>query len=207
MATGSETINIDLKVPTSWEKLSEKQMRYVYGLIAHGFAMQQIKTYCLFRWSGMDVMQKYGNKWWCKHGKKEFLLTTAQVNAAVKSMDWLDSLPASPVRLKRIGKYRAMAADFQEVPFETFIICDNLYQGYLATKQDEILDQMAVHLYGSPNVEPSPKERVCIFYWFASLKELFARQFKHFFRPVSTDNGDNMIGQEKSLTRISTSIR
>ena len=198
MATGSETININLTVPISWEKLNEKQLRYVFGLIAHGFAMQQIKTYCLFRWSGMDVMQKYGNKWWCKHGKKEFLLTTAQVNAAVKSMDWLDSLPASPVRLRRIGKFRAVAADFQEVPFETFIICDNLYQGYLATKQDEILDQMAVHLYGSPNVEPSPKERVCIFYWFASLKEMFARQFKHFFRPVTADNGGNMIGQEKS---------
>ena len=197
MATGSETINIDLKVPISWEKLSEKQLRYVFGLIAHGFAMQQIKTYCLFRWSGMDVMQKYGNKWWCKHGKKEFLLTTAQVNAAVKSMDWLDSLPASPVCLRRIGKFRAVAADFQEVPFETFIICDNLYQGYLATKQDEILDQMAVHLYGSPNVEPSPKERVCIFYWFASLKEMFARQFKHFFQPIE-HTGGNMIGQEKS---------
>ena len=198
MATGSDIPTINLTVPTSWEKLSEKQLRYVFGLIAHGFAMQQIKTYCLFRWSGMDVMQKYGNKWWCKHGKKEFLLTIAQVNAAVKSMDWLDSLPASPVRLKRIGKYRAVAADFQEVPFETFIICDNLYQGYLATKQDEILDQMAVHLYGSPNVKPSPKERVCIFYWFASLKEMFARQFKHFFRPVTADNGGNMIGLEKS---------
>ena len=198
MQQDKETINIDLKVPTSWEKLNEKQLRYVFGLIAHGFAMQQIKTYCLFRWSGMDVMQKYGNKWWCKHGKKEFLLTTAQVNAAVKSMDWLDNLPASPVRLKRIGKYRAVAADFQEVPFETFIICDNLYQGYLATKQDDILDQMAVHLYGLRNVEPSPKERVCIFYWFASLKEMFARQFKHFFRPVTADNGGNMIGQGKS---------
>ena len=63
MATGSETINIDLKVPTSWEKLNEKQLRYVFELIAHGFAMQQIKTYCLFRWSGMDVILKFGAKW------------------------------------------------------------------------------------------------------------------------------------------------
>lgn len=204
MDTGSETITItiELKVPKGWEDLDEKQLRYVFGLIAHGFAMQQIKTYCLFRWSGMEVMHKYGNKWWCKHGKKEFLLTTAQVNAAVKSMDWLDNLPATPVRLRRIGKYRAVAADFQEVPFETFIICDNLYQGYLATKQDEILDQMAVHLYGSPNVKPCPKERVCIFYWFASLKEMFARQFKHFFRPVTAENGGNMIGQEKSQYEV-----
>ena len=57
MLQDKETINIDLKVPTSWEKLNEKQLRYVFGLIAHGFAMQQIKTYCLFRWSGLDVIQ------------------------------------------------------------------------------------------------------------------------------------------------------
>ena len=38
------TINIDLKVPKGWEDLDEKQLRYVFGLIAHGFAMQQIKT-------------------------------------------------------------------------------------------------------------------------------------------------------------------
>ena len=29
-------INIDLKVPKSWEDLDEKQLRYVFGLIAQG---------------------------------------------------------------------------------------------------------------------------------------------------------------------------
>ena len=79
MVQDKETINIDLKVPKGWEQLDEKPLRDVFGLISHGFAMQQIKTYCLFRWSGMEVMQKYDNKWWCKHGKQEFLLTTGQV--------------------------------------------------------------------------------------------------------------------------------
>lgn len=37
MAQDQEIINIDLKVPTSWEKLNEKQLRYVFGLTAHGF--------------------------------------------------------------------------------------------------------------------------------------------------------------------------
>ena len=37
-----------------------------------------------------------------------------------------------PVRIARIGWHRAVPADFEGVPFETFIVCDNLYQGYLA---------------------------------------------------------------------------
>ena len=36
MLQEKETINIDLKAPVSWEKLNEKQLRNVYGLIAHG---------------------------------------------------------------------------------------------------------------------------------------------------------------------------
>ena len=103
------TINIDLKVPKGWIDLNEKQLRYVFGLMAHGFAMEQIKTYCLFRWSGMEVMHKYFTRWWCKLGEDEFPLTIAQVNAAVKS---LVTLPATPLRIERIGKYRAVAADF-----------------------------------------------------------------------------------------------
>ncbi len=151
MATSSETmvINVDLKLPTKWEDLTDKQLRYLYGLLAQGFPAQQVKTYCLFRWSGMQVMHRYGKGWYCKFAKDEFVIMASQINAAIASLDWLDSVPTLPVRLCRIGSHRAIDAQFQGVPFETFIVCDNLYQGYLATKQDELLDEMASHLYSS----------------------------------------------------------
>lgn len=197
MDTGSKTI--DIKLPTRWEELTQKQLRYLFNLIAQGYSIDEVKAFCLFRWNKITILHRYGdNGYMCKKGKERFVLTALQVAQAIAAFDWIKTLPATPIRLERIGRLRAIAADFQGVPFETFIICDNLYQGYLATKQDEILDQMAVHLYGSPNVKPCAKERVCIFYWFASLKEMFARQFKHFFQPVTADNGGNMIGQEKS---------
>ena len=65
-------INIDLKLPTKWEDLTDKQLRYLFGLLAQGFPAQQIKTYCLFRWSGMQVMHRYGKGWYCKFAKDEF---------------------------------------------------------------------------------------------------------------------------------------
>ena len=72
MATSSETtVNIDLKLPTRWEDLTEKQLRYLFGLLAQDFPATQIKTYCLFRWSGMQVMCRYGKGWWCKFDKNE----------------------------------------------------------------------------------------------------------------------------------------
>ena len=64
-----DTINIDLKLPTRWEQLTEKQLRYLFGLFAQNFPAQQIKTYCLFRWSGIQVMHRYGKGWYCKFAK------------------------------------------------------------------------------------------------------------------------------------------
>ena len=61
-------------------------------------------------------------------------------------------MPTLPVRLAKIGSHRAIDAQFQGVPFETFIVCDNLYQGYLATKQDNLLDELAAHLYGTQRI-------------------------------------------------------
>lgn len=205
MATSSETtVNVDLKLPTKWEDLTEKQLRYLFGLLAQDFPATQIKTYCLFRWSGMQVMCRYGKGWWCKFAKDEFLLMAEQVNAAIASLDWLDTVPSLPIRLARIGRHRAVAADFEGVPFETFIVCDNLYQGYLATNQDNLLDELAAHLYATDKIKLTATERVSVFYWFASLKGFLARVFKHFFQPIdnaSVDNG-NMFEQEQSQYEI-----
>jgi len=143
MQQDKDNLTINLTVPTGWDKLDDYQLRYVFGLLAQGFPSPQVKTYCLFRWTGMQVMHKYGKGWWCKFADDEFVIMAEQVNAAIAALGWIDSLPSKPVRISRIGKHRALTADFQEVPFETFIICDNLYQGYLSAKDDQLLDDLA----------------------------------------------------------------
>ena len=205
MATSSDTtINVNLKLPTKWEDLDDKQLRYLFGLLAQNFPAQQVKTYCLFRWSGMQVMHRYGKGWWCKFAKDEFVIMADQINAAIASLDWLDTLPTLPVRLAKIGSHRAIDAQFQGVPFETFIVCDNLYQGYLATKQDILLDELATHLYQAQRITLTAAERISIFYWFASLKAFFTKVFKHFFQPIDNASGDNgnMFEQEQSQYEV-----
>ena len=202
MQQDKDNLTINLTVPKGWDKLDDHQLRYVFGLMAQGFPSPQVKTYCLFRWTGMQVMHKYGRGWWCKFADDEFVIMAGQVNAAIAALDWIDRLPPIPVRITHIGKHRALPADFQEVPFETFIICDNLYQGYLSAKDDQLLDDLARVLYQSAKVKPDAAERIGVFYWFASLKEMFARQFKHFFQPLSAHDDGNMFNQGKSQYEI-----
>jgi len=202
MDTGSERIRVNLIVPRSWEELSQEQLKYYFFVLTMCRSAAEVKTYCLCRWSGLEVLYPYGEGFMCRHEQREFVLQPLQVAAAIQSLDWTDTLPTSPVRLERIGKYRALPADFQEVPFETFIICDNLYQGYLSAKDDQLLDDLARVLYQSAKVKPDAAERIGVFYWFASLKEMFARQFKHFFQPLSAHDDGNMFNQGKSQYEI-----
>lgn len=149
-----DNITIDFKLLTGWEDLSDKQLRYVFALLSQGFTATEVKAYCLCRWAGLKVLHRYGNNGWaCRHGKQEFILAAEQVERATHVLDWLDSVPTLPVRLAKIGSHRVIDAQFQGVPFETFIVCDNLYQGYLATRQDELLDELASHLYSSKSNE------------------------------------------------------
>ena len=202
MAKRKDILRVNLIVPTSWEELSQEQLKYYFFVLTMCRSAAEVKTYCLCRWSGLEVLYPYGEGFMCRHEQREFVLQPLQVAAAIQSLDWTDTLPTSPVRLERIGKYRALPADFQEVPFETFIICDNLYQGYLSAKDDQLLDDLARVLYQSAKVRPDAAQRIGIFYWFASLKEMFARQFKHFFQPLSAQSDGNMFNQGRSQYEI-----
>lgn len=51
-----QTISINFVVPQGWHKLSDKQLRYAYSLIASDFASDEIKTLCLLQWSGTKVI-------------------------------------------------------------------------------------------------------------------------------------------------------
>ena len=243
-----DTKTIDIKLPTRWEELDnslslgkkktrfsfcsrllanltqkQPQLRYVYKLIAQGYSIDEVKAFCLFRWNKITILHRYGdNGYMCKKGKQRFAITALQVAQAIAALDWIKTLPATPIRLERIGRLRAIAADFQGVPFETFIVCDNLYQGYISTQNEQLLDEMAKFLYSRkfrveslelregwrrllPPRTPrlTPADRISVFYWFASLKAMFSKEFKNFLQPATSDNA-NLLDSDRSQYEILT---
>ncbi len=190
----SSTISINFIVPQGWHELSDKQLRYVYQLIADNFATDEIKTLCLLRWSGTKVIGRQDNgSYLLKKGKILFEVTPLTLAELLPHLDWLGSLPTAPVRLSKINRQNALPADFSEVSFADFIICDNLYQGYLQTQNEELLDQLGATLYGK-SMTFKPYERISIFYWFASLKDSFARKYSEFFQSTQAATGGNLLG-------------
>ena len=189
-----QTISINFIVPQGWHELSDKQLRYVYQLLANEFATDEVKTLCLLQWSGTKVIGRQDSgAYLLKKGKILFEVTPLTLAELLPHLEWLGSLPTVPVRISKINRQHALPADFSEVPFETFIICDNLYQGYLQTQNDELLDQLGATLYGK-SMTFKPYERINIFYWFAALKDTFSRKYPDFFQPIDAASGGNLLG-------------
>lgn len=56
MDKDSKTIN--LKLPTRWEELTQKQLRYLFSLIAQGYSIDEVKAFCLFRWNKITILHR-----------------------------------------------------------------------------------------------------------------------------------------------------
>ena len=185
----------NISLPTSWAELTDKQLLMVFDLFARDLSAAEVKTLCLMKWNGLKVLSQLPDKrFLIKRGKEVVPLSTRQIQQATSVLDYLDSFAPMPVRIARIGKYHALPADFEKVPFEEFLFVENLFQGYLNTQSDELLLQMAQVLYVSDHVKPDKAQLIGIFYWMASLKQYFAGLFPNFYKPASTNSGGNLLG-------------
>ena len=188
----------NISLPTSWAELTDKQLQMVYNLFARDLSAAEVKTLCLVKWNGLKVLSQLPDKrFLIKRGKEVVPLSTRQIQQATSVLDFLDSFAPMPVRIARIGKYRALPADFEKVPFEQYLYVDNLFQGYLNTQSDELLQQMAQVLYGSDHIKPSKAHLVGIFYWMASLKQYFASLFSNFYKPAPAKGEGNLLGNSQ----------
>lgn len=189
-----QTFNINFNVPQGWHELGDKQLRYVYQLIASDTTTDELKTLCLLQWGGAKVIgRQVSGAYLLRKGRFFFEATPEAIAGLLPHLDWLASVPTAPVRLSKINRRNALPADFQGVPFETYIVCDNLYQGYLQTRDEALLDQLAAVLYGRA-IALKPFERISVFYWMASLKDFFSRRFPDFLQPASANSGGNLLG-------------
>lgn len=111
---------VNIIVPSCWQQLSDKQLRFVYRLLNTDFTLPQIQALCLFKWAKMKVKRREGSLFIIKYNKQVFPVSALQITEATQSMAWLSDFPVYPVRLSRIGLHRPLSADFQGVPFGTF---------------------------------------------------------------------------------------
>lgn len=112
----------DLSLPKSWVDLSDPQLLFFFRQLATDKPMTEIQALCLCQWANVLVRCRlYGSVYLVQHGKLQATLTLHQFVCAITALDFLKSFSQYPIRIRTIGEARAIEADFQGVPFSSFI--------------------------------------------------------------------------------------
>ncbi len=187
-----EKQTINFTAPRGWHELSDSQLRFVYTHIAADATLDELKILCLLQWNKVKVEGRQPNgAYILRKGKVLFEVIPLTLAELLSHLNWMDAMPTMPIRPSTLQGHKALPADFQEVSFDNYIVCDNLYQGYLQTQSDALLNELASVLYGK-EIHLKPWEQIVIFYWMASLKDFLSRRYRDFFQPLA--NGDNALG-------------
>lgn len=204
------TVNINL--PASWKDLDQVELRFLLASIARhkdykGNPQERlwaIQCECLLRWADITFVCRCGDGYIfrrrCPKDKKKrkkhewnrpFRLTKNQIYELAVSLDWIKDIPEEPLRIESLGKFKAAQPDLSDLSMEDFMACENLWQGYAFTDNEECLEDMARILYHTDERTVIPDIfRLSVFYWFASVKRMFSTMFPDFFKS-SPAGGEN----------------
>lgn len=189
-----EKISVNFTFPEGWQALSDSQLQYIYDLIAADFNVFEIKTLCLLRWNKASVIGKNNNgSYLLKCQGTFFELDPIKLAEILENFAWVGEMPGVPIRPEKMDRCKAIHAAFQGVPFETFIVCDNYFQGYMQTKDQTLLDEIGKTCY--PGIKSLKQwQRIAVLYWIIGLKDFFSRKFPDFFVPARNNQGGNLLG-------------
>ena len=171
------TAGVKVRVPLSWQALTEGQMDYVCRLMSSGqWAMEEVKTVFLIR---LARVQRYPLA----------RLQPVDIAQHLPLLDWMERGPEGIIPLPKVsGRTAEWADDLHGCPFGTYLALENYYQGYLLSQNVEALDALGCLIY--PHCRRLlAHERYRLLLWMVGLKAEYARRFPDLFRP-SDEGGE-----------------
>lgn len=84
--------SINLQLPDTWQSLTDKQLRFVFRLLAADHTSAQVKTLFLLRFGNIRVITRKGAVYICKRGKERFTLSSLQIAEVLSHLNWLEGI-------------------------------------------------------------------------------------------------------------------
>ncbi len=165
---------VDLYAPTAWRKMTQAQLRYVLMLLSMFEDVTVVKTYMLFRLSGIHAEGPvsritreqpkafacwYRPAWW--RPRRWFTLEPWQVESMIRQFDFIDPFDGMDVRLERIRGCRAVDDILDHYPFGDYLMAEQYYQLALSSGNPMMIEKLATYLY--------LKKRLCFVKWWRLL--------------------------------------
>lgn len=205
--------HLALTLPTAWERLSQEQLNYICVLMANGVQMQELKHYCFLHFAGFRVVSRWGDNWiirirqgWFK--KRDFFFSAEELaRITMRYLGWMDVQPTALIRLVRHKKFHAVNAQLHGITFNVFLSLENLWQGYIYTKDNKLVDRMVRMLYrdnkGNPIDVIPEKIRVSAILWFGAFKTFCYEHWPNLYsHSVSSDGSSSGPVDVESITNM-----
>lgn len=209
--SGVNQIHIDLAFPKNWKELmlKQKKLYYMFFLLSQDLGVETVKTLALLRFNNIKIIGREGTKYLVEKEKMMFLLDPIQFAEVSGQLDFLGDIPGDVVFLKRIRFATACDEYFRGIPFSTYLMCENYYQGFIHQQDYSLLNPLGALLYPglSKNVKLNKTELTSLFYWFSSLKKYFSTQFPFFFKPFDSSEETSMSLKNQLQTNMQAQIR
>lgn len=201
------TQEFNFKAPSSWAELSEDQLRYVLSVMSIHHDHIVIKCYLLARFCGLTVHKYTRTGWKCsvkcgesdengdtKTGKvceRVLYISAAEILSLLKNFDFIDKFTDfRPLQRASDVLLTAVDSMLHDVSFYDYLNIEKNYQLFMLNQEDKFLQKMAHLMYRTADGSADetahfePYELLGVFIWFSSVKEYFAANFTHFFKPA-----------------------
>ena len=201
------TQEFNFKAPSSWAELSEDQLRYVLSVMSIHHDRIVIKCYLLARFCGLTVHKYTRTGWKCsvkcgesgengdaKTGKvceRVLYISAAEILSLLRNFDFIDKFTDfRPLQRASDVLLTAVDSMLHDVSFYDYLNIEKNYQLFMLNQEDKFLQKMAHLMYRTEDGSADetahfePYELLGVFMWFSSVKEYFAANFTHFFKPA-----------------------
>ncbi|MBQ7192081.1 MAG: hypothetical protein IJS00_04320 [Paludibacteraceae bacterium] len=217
---------IKLTVPTVWEDLTPTQYKFACSLIGSGLPTDKVKTYAFLtfaQWNNLHQLlaeqsHLQGQEPLSKTDSALLNSLTEQITEFLPMMNFLTAIPNKPIRWNEGAKYDPY---MHSLPFEHYLAIENLLQGYMHTRDPQLIlnirdllyntsntDKHATTSHNTPNTSSDAGDQsdfsgldsltadtgaqvVNTLLWVVSVKKHLAARFPHLFRSVPPDPDGN----------------
>lgn len=183
MNTADNNVVIDVKLPSDWSGLSQKQLKFAFDIIGREETKEYLVTHCFLKWSGLKVItrDKLSGDYVLKFGKQIIEISADEMTVWMRPLEWLADVPDCPVCLNKIGRHKAVNVDFSGVVFDKYLDATAIWNAFAKSQNENALRELALVLYGFRPKRIKPYLKACFIFWMGSLNKFLSSQFPHLF--------------------------
>ncbi len=193
--TYSDIDGLVLNAPTSWADLSDEQFRGVLSMVGSIKNPVELKTRLFFYLCDITVEKFLGDGVRCSmlqnYRLKYFSISTRQIQSLIHEFDFVDDLDTGGRRFEVIKGCVAVDPELHGVWFKHYLRAEISFQGFLMSRNIKPLYGIFASFYRKRTNEELPEGYVLTqadymncYCWFIHVKNVFSRNFPHFFKPV-----------------------